>query len=401
MTKRFGGILGILAGTALFLACSGAEAEKTQNVSGSVTYLDAFPGIKFTRPLLLTEFPGKQDTFVVLEQPGNVQVVGRNGSAWAKTRFAVMEVTGGRSGGDERGLLGFAFHPEYRTNRKYYVFYVKGSANVLAEGIADTTLLKDSGAPLRILLNIPDPYANHNGGTIGFGPKDGFLYIGTGDGGSGGDPEGNGQNKNTLLGKMLRIDVNSQDYAKPYAIPKDNPFVGGGGAPEVWAYGLRNPWKWDFDSVTGDLWAGDVGQNRLEEISIIEKGGNYGWNVWEGDQCYPRGGTDCDLPGHKPPVFTYGRDAKGGISVTGGIFYRGNSSSPYFESYLFGDYGTNNVWSLKKNGQAKVLPQAPDISISSFGKDSRGRVYIMGVGDDVIYRMDGLDDPSAAVGGRK
>jgi len=400
MTKRYGGILGVLAGTAFFFACSGAEAEKTQPATGNISYADAFPGIKFTRPVLLLEVPGMPETFVVLEQPGTVQIVARNDTSWNKSRFADVEVTGGRSGGDERGLLGFAFHPEYRTNRKYYFFYVHNSANILAEGLADTTLLKDSGTPLRILLSIPDPYANHNGGTIGFGPKDGFLYVGTGDGGSAGDPKGNGQDKNALLGKMLRIDVDARENGKPYGIPKDNPFVDGG-APEVWAYGLRNPWKWDFDSVTGDLWVGDVGQNRLEEISIIEKGGNYGWKIWEGDQCYPRGGTDCALSGHKPPVFTYGRDAEGGISVTGGIFYRGDSSSPYHESYLFGDYGTNNVWSVKKNGQAKVLPKSPEISISSFGKDSRGRVYIMGVGDDVIYRMDGLDGASAAVGGRK
>jgi glucose/arabinose dehydrogenase len=164
----------------------------------------------------------------------------------------------------------------------------------------------------------------------------------------------------------------------------------------VWAYGLRNPWKWSFDSITGDLWAGDVGQGALEEVDLIEKGGNYGWNAWEGDRCYSGEGSDCGLPGHKAPVFTYGRDDRGGISVTGGLVYRGDAASPYYGSFIFGDYGTNNVWSLTKDakigkdGKAAVLPRAPEIGISSFGVDSKGRMYVMGVFGETIYRMDGL-----------
>jgi glucose/arabinose dehydrogenase len=375
---------------AAFSGCSGSEA------GASAFYENAFPGVTFDRPVFLAEVPGKPERFLVLEQPGTIQIVSRKDAAWSKTAFAAIEVTGGRSGGDERGLLGFAFHPAYPVNGKYYLWYVQGSADILAEGIADASRLKDSDRPKRILLDIPDPYPNHNGGTLGFGPKDGFLYIGTGDGGSAGDPHGNGQNKHALLGKFLRIDVNAQAEGRPYAIPADNPFLDGSGAPEVWAYGLRNPWKWSFDPATGDLWAGDVGQDRLEEVDLIEKGGNYGWNVWEGNRCYPDGGAQCVLPGHKPPIHAYGRNDQGGISVTGGVVYRGNAASPYHGTYVFGDYGTNNVWSLKKTGEKTSLPNPPAIGISSFGADSLGRVYIMGVNGDAIYRMKGLEGPAAA-----
>ncbi|HKP98104.1 MAG TPA: PQQ-dependent sugar dehydrogenase [Fibrobacteria bacterium] len=382
--------IGLFLGAALLLGCSGSAEEKTPAGGGGITYRDAFPGVTFTRPVFLGQVPGKDSAFLVVEQPGTVRIVVPRGAGWAESAFAEVSVTGGQSGGDERGLLGFAFHPRYAINRKYYLYYVKESADVLAEGIADSTLLKDSGTPLRVLLSVPDPFPNHNGGTLAFGPGDGFLYLGLGDGGSGGDPYGNGQNKDALLGKLLRIDVDSQAGGKAYAIPPDNPFVDGSGAPEIWAYGLRNPWKWSFDAATGDLWAGDVGQNRWEEIDRIEKGGNYGWNRWEGDRCYPQGGTACDLPGHKPPVFTYGRDAAGGISVTGGVVYRGNASSPYFGTFLFGDYGTGNVWSLAASGKATPLPKPPPIGISSFNTDAKGNVYVMGVNSETIYRMEGL-----------
>lgn len=372
-------------------ACS-KTAESPPNGSRSQFYADAFPGLKFERPVYLAEVPGKPETFLVLEQPGAIQIVSRGDSAggWKKTPFARIDVTGGGDGGDERGLLGFAFHPDFAANRRYFVCFVKGSEDVLEEGLADATLLKDSGRPRRNILRIADPFQNHNGGSIAFGPKDGYLYMGTGDGGSAGDPQGNGQNRKALLGKFLRIDVNDTAGGKAYGIPKDNPFLDGSAAPEVWAYGLRNPWKWSFDAATGDLWAGDVGQNTLEEVDLIEKGGNYGWNPWEGDRCHSGSGTDCGLPGHKRPLFVYGRDNKGGISVTGGFVFRGDAASPYYGSFILGDYGTNNVWALKKDGKATPLPRAPEIGISSFGIDSKGRMYVMGVFGETIYRMDGL-----------
>lgn len=390
----------LLFGFALLTACSKtAESPANGNANpdagtGAPFYADAFPGIGFERPVFLAEIPGKPETFLVLEQPGAIQIVSRKDSAggWTKTPFARIDVTGGASGGDERGLLGFAFHPDYVTNRRYFVYFVQGSEDVLEEGLADSSLLRDSGAPRRGILRIADPFQNHNGGTIAFGPKDGYLYLGTGDGGSAGDPKGNGQNKQSLLGKFLRLDVDADGAAsgKAYGIPKDNPFTDGSAAPEVWAYGLRNPWKWSFDPATGDLWAGDVGQNTLEEVDLIEKGGNYGWNAWEGDRCFSGKGPDCGLSGHKDPVFAYGRDDRGGISVTGGFVFRGDAASPHYGAFIFGDYGTNNVWSLLKNGSATALPRAPEIGISSFGVDSEGRMYVMGVFGETIYRMDGL-----------
>jgi glucose/arabinose dehydrogenase len=403
------------AGLSLVLGCrpSGGKSSSrpephggTQNLEKSATeitnennasaafYADAFPGVKFDRPVYLGEVPGKPDHFLVLEQAGEIQIVSPAAEGWGKSPFASINVSGGGSGGDEKGLLGFAFHPDYAANGKYYCYYLKGRRDILAEGYADTSRLKDSGRPRRMLLDLEDPYSNHNGGTLAFGPKDGFLYLGLGDGGSGGDPLGNGQNKHSLFGKFLRIDVDTRSAGKPYGIPADNPFVDGSGAPEVWAYGLRNPWKWSFDPVTGELWAGDVGQNTEEEIDRIEKGGNYGWKVREGARCFPPDARDCETTGFASPIFTYGRDAGGGISVTGGVFFRARragSAAPDSGVFLFGDYGTNNVWSLTRSGVAKRLPKPPAIGISSFASDSRGRVYIMGVFDETIYRMAGLD----------
>jgi glucose/arabinose dehydrogenase len=383
-------LIGPVLGTFLLLGCKGAADEGRPAASAGIDYRDAFPGVTFERPVFLGEVPGRPETFLVVEQPGDIRIVSPGGEGWTKSGFNRVEVTGGASGGDERGLLGFAFHPNYAGNRRYFVYFVRGSEDVLAEGLADTSLIKDSGEPLRILLSIPDPFPNHNGGTLAFGPKDGFLYLGTGDGGSAGDPYGNGQNRNALLGKMLRLDVNHKAEGKLYAIPKDNPFAAGGGAPEVWAYGLRNPWKWAFDPVSGALWAGDVGQNRFEEIDRIEKGRNYGWNRMEGNACYPEGTRECDTAGLILPVHVYGRNAGGGTSVTGGVVYRGDPASPYYGSFFFGDYGTNNVWALSEAGNLVTLPKAPGLAISSFNTDSRGRVYVMGVDAETIYRIEGI-----------
>lgn len=382
--------LGLFSAASLLAGCNGSASEKPPASPNGVSYRDAFPGVTFTRPVFLEEVPGGSGAFLVLEQPGVIRIVRPEGEGWTASEFSRIDVTGGESGGDERGLLGFAFHPAFPSNRKYYVYYVEGSEDVLSEGVADSTLLKDSGTPLRNLFRVPDPFPNHNGGTLGFGPRDGYLYVGIGDGGSAGDPYGNAQNKGVLLGKFLRIDVDTQAAGKAYAIPPDNPFAEGGGAPEVWAYGLRNPWKWSFDPATGDLWAGDVGQNRYEEIDRIVKGGNFGWDVFEGNRCYPDDDTACSLPGHIPPVHVYGHDAEGGISVTGGVVYRGDSASPFAGSFLFGDYGTNNVWAVNASGQVTVLPKPPPIGISSFNADARGNVYVMGVDSGVIYRMEGL-----------
>lgn len=349
------------------------------------TYTDAFPGITFNKPVWFGEVPGKPAHFLVLEQhEGNVALLRRQGEGWVKESFFKVGVA--RS--NEMGLLGFAFHPGFAENRKYYINYNPssgGSATVIEERMADETYLKDAGTG-RPILRIAQPYSNHNGGSLAFGPKDGFLYIGTGDGGSQNDPDGNGQNKNSLLAKMLRIDVDRKAEGKEYAIPADNPFASGGGAPEVFAWGLRNPWKWSFDPPTGDLWVGDVGQNAQEEVDIVVKGGDYGWKTAEG---YLNNGQ-----GVTPPVFAYPRGD--GTSITGGFVFRGSPASKYFGKFIVGDYNSRFVWALKLNSRKdsatvdtlQQVPQKP----ASFGKDSEGRLYVLGHSETGrIYRFDGPD----------
>ena len=225
-------------------------------------------------------------------------------------------------------------------------------------------------------MEIGQPFSNHNGGHITFGP-DGYLYVGLGDGGSGGDPRGHGQNLRTLLGTILRIDVSTLDVTGSYAVPPDNPFVGVEGArPEIWAYGLRNPWRFSFDRETGELWAGDVGQNKLEEIDIITPGGNYGWNIMEGSSCFRD--NRCDRDEFVPPVAEYGRD--GGCSVTGGYVYRGSRLPALVGAYLYGDFCTGKIWALRYDG-SRVTENAQiadtDLQISSFAEGPDGEVYIL------------------------
>lgn len=351
------------------------------------TYTNAFPGLSFSRPLWMEEIPTKAEHFLVLEQVGALQMVRREGTAWTKTQFVSFTVSGGKSGGDEDGLLGVAFHPGYKDNRKYYVYYVTNSggySEVIEERVADATLLKDSGTQPKLILRIADYAGNHNGGTIRFG-KDGFLYIGTGDGGNQGDPNGNGQNKNALLAKFLRIDVDKPANGKAYGIPSDNPFANGGGAPEVYAYGFRNPYKWAFDPVTGDLYAADVGGGEMEEIDIVEKGGNYGWKVSEGTL-----GVTGDI---KRPIHAYAHNT-GSRCIIGGYVYRGNPASKYYGQYLFGDYISRRVWAVKSNGK-NVAGTVTELATPSgeprgWGTDNDGRLYLMH-GTSTIYRLAGAD----------
>jgi glucose/arabinose dehydrogenase len=345
-----------------------------------VNFTNAFPGLTFAAPVYFGVFPGKAKTYVVLEQhEGNIILVSQKGAAWVKDTLLKIAV----NQGGEMGLLGVAFHPDFINNRKYYISYdpPQDFFNILEERIVDVTLLKDSRTPGLVLINIKDKYGNHNGGTIAFGPKDGFLYFGTGDGGSGGDPDGNAQNKNVLLGKMLRIDVNKKDAELNYGIPTDNPFATAGGSKEIFAYGLRNPWKWSFDPLNGDLWVGDVGQNQIEEVDIVTLGGNYGWKVMEG----PNGTNSGSMA---LPVYSYGRSA--GTCIIGGVVYRGNSASKYYGTFFVSDNGTRTVWNLKKNeiGLATVetIGTAPT-AISSFGTDELGRVFVCGHSNGIIYNL--------------
>jgi glucose/arabinose dehydrogenase len=278
--------------------------------------------------------------------------------------------------GGELGLLSVAFHPRYKENGRFFLNYTTDSGGRLRTVIAEyktvppTSNVANRGE--RVLLTIPQPFRNHNGGLNMFGP-DGMLYIGLGDGGSGGDPQNNGQRLDTLLGKILRINV---DGALPYAVPPDNPFVTRKKArPEIWAYGLRNPWRFSFDPAANRAFVGDVGQNAWEEIDIMERGRNYGWRIMEGAHCYsPPSG--CPTAGLKLPVAEYSHTD--GCAVTGGYVYRGTRIPSLVGKYVYGDYCSGRIWTLSGGGPwTASLLLATSLRISSFGTDDAGELYVV------------------------
>jgi glucose/arabinose dehydrogenase len=310
----------------------------------------------------------------IVEQAGRIRVA-RDG----ELRDApFLDIEDRVLSGGERGLLGVAFPPDYAAKRRFYVNYTRRpDGNTV---IARYRVSPDAGsadpASEEVLLVIEQPFANHNGGQIAFGP-DGFLYIGTGDGGSGGDPLDNGQSTATLLGKILRIDVESE--TAPYAIPLGNPFSGREGfREEIWAFGLRNPWRFSFDRLTGDLYIADVGQDAREEVNVrpASSGGgeNYGWNIMEGSRCFRE--PDCDRTGLVLPVAEY--DHSQGCSVTGGYVYRGKAAPRMQGVYFYGDYCSGRIWGLRREGKewrSALLLESPH-AISSFGEDEAGNLYV-------------------------
>ena len=336
-----------------------------------------FPNVSFDRMVFLTHPDGIPDRLYLVLQPGRIMVFDNvpNPSS-PETFLDIRNRVSDR--GNEEGLLGLAFDPDYANNGYFYVYYSAASPrrSVIARYYAPAGTQRADPTTEKIIMEIGQPYSNHNGGQVTFGP-DGYLYVGLGDGGSGGDPRGHGQNLRTLLGTILRIDVSTLDEIGSYAVPPDNPFVGVQAArPEIWAYGLRNPWRFSFDRETGDLWTGDVGQNKLEEIDIIKPGANYGWNIVEGSLCFRD--SPCSSEGLEPPVAEYGRD--GGCSVTGGYVYRGPRLSSLVGAYLYGDFCTGNIWALRHDG-SQVVDQAliadTDLQISSFAEGPDGEVYIL------------------------
>lgn len=326
------------------------------------------------QPLYLTHDGVDPDRMYVLEQPGRIRIIERGNllpDAWLDIEKRV------HSGG-ECGLLGLAFHPEFAENGLFYVDYTARKprlVTIISEFRVDPQSKRVDPSTERIILTIPQPYANHNGGQICFGP-DGMLYIGMGDGGAAGDPPNNAQNPKSLLGKILRIDVNSRAAGGAYGIPQDNPFVNDPKfAPEIFAWGLRNPWRFSFDRQTGICYCADVGQNLWEEIDIIEKGGNYGWRFREGSHKFSR---DRNPPDDLiDPIKEYHHDL--GLSVTGGYVYRGSKSPALVGWYLYADYSSGRIWGLKyENGRvaADDLLLHSRAQPSSFGEDFRGEVYL-------------------------
>lgn len=338
----------------------------------------------FTLPVAITHANDDSGRIFVVEKPGTIAIL-RDGQRQEQAFLDISEKVG--SSGSEQGLLGLAFHPNYSENGLFFVNYTDRSGDTQIERyrVSDNPERADPESALS-LLSIEQPASNHNGGALAFGP-DGMLYIGTGDGGRGGDPWGNAQNTEVLLGKMLRLDV---DSAEPYAIPADNPFADGeGGLGEIWAWGLRNPWRFSFDRHGGTLFIADVGQNQYEEINAVPFNTpslNFGWNITEGLVCY--NANSCDREGLTDPVYVY--DHGSGCSVTGGYIYRGNAYPRMQGYYIFGDYCSGRVWALGRNDQdtwfAREVLQS-GLQISSFGEDQEGEMYVSDLDDGTIYKI--------------
>ncbi|MGB3618548.1 MAG: PQQ-dependent sugar dehydrogenase, partial [Catalinimonas sp.] len=373
---------------------------------------DAFPRLTFDLPVDFVSrvditTTGPVERLFVVQQQGNVVTMPNNPAATATTPF--LDLRDRVRFGGEQGLLGLVFHPAYPDSAYCYVNYV--APNPTGGGrstrVSRFRLLNDTAADPTselVLMEIDQPFQNHNAGDLTFG-NDGLLYIPTGDGGSGGDPINAGQDRTTLLGKVLRIDVDQTAGGLAYAIPLDNPLVGNGEGfrEEIYAWGLRNPWRVYLDPLTDSLWVGDVGQNELEEISIVGRGDNLGWRIMEGDACFNP--TECDQTGLKLPVWTYAHDA-GDVSITGGVVYRGADMPALRGTYVYGDYVSGRIWALSDasgNPTNELLLRERDGRLSSFGLDAAGELYVLNhAGSGKVYRLvqlapTGTDGPTAAV----
>lgn len=374
--------------------------------------------IGLDRPVFLTSAPGdKTRLFVVEQHSGQIRIIDRLSGKISTTSFLTVP---GISKGAEQGLLGLAFHPNYQTNGKFYVNFTTANETRVVEYKVSSNSNIAQANPVKTIISYRQPFPNHNGGWIGFGPKDGYLYISSGDGGSGNDPDNRAQDvTDQKLGKILRIDVDKDDFIGPadpnnsknYAIPDKNPFVGKQGDDEIWAFGLRNPWRPSFDSKTGDFYIADVGQGAREEINFQSAdsagGENYGWRLREGLIATPEDGVGGPIPaGAIDPIHDYLHEAgaDGGFSITGGYVYRG----PLEEldgKYFFADYVTEQIWSIEHNGSEDTLlenwteilnTETEKIgSISSFGEDPLGNLYILDLNDGEIFIIQAVPIPAA------
>lgn len=331
----------------------------------------------FDSPVFATTAPGVVNRIYVVEQDGVIRSVGsvpREDEVFLDIRDLV-------GSGGERGLLGLAFEPGFPENRRFFVHYTDKSGDTVLARYRALDVDRADTASAKVLLTQDQPYANHNGGMIAFGP-DGHLYLGLGDGGSGGDPQGNGQKLTTVLGKILRLDVRGDAYA----CPASNPDLGAAARCEIWAFGVRNPWRFSFDAETGDLWIGDVGQNQWEEIDFqprASRGGeNYGWNAYEGRHTF----RAADIGDHVEPVAEYPTGPGGTCSVTGGYVYRGSAIAGLGGQYVFGDYCSGDIWSLRRDGGAWERFELLDTShqVSSFGEDVSREILVVDHGGRVL-----------------
>ncbi len=365
------------------------QKSVTQSVSepGELTFVESYPNLEFRRPVDFQSPKDGTNRVFVVEQKGVISVFENNKDISERSTFLDIQSAVDDSGNEE-GLLGLAFHPNFTTNGYFYVNYTSANNETIVSRfqISKNDPNKADTQSEQIILRFNQPYSNHNGGQVCFGP-DGYLYISTGDGGSGGDPQGNGQNLSTLLGAILRIDVDKSQGNLKYGIPADNPFLNVSNArPEIYAYGLRNPWRISFDSENGMLWAADVGQNAFEEVDIIVKGGNYGWNDMEGLHSYKSGSNSSN---YLPPVLEIAQST-GDKSITGGFVYRGTKAPSLIGKYVFADYVSGRIYALAKSTDGSYQNETlfdTKLNIAAFGEDEDHELYFCAF-DGKVYHFE-------------
>jgi glucose/arabinose dehydrogenase len=385
------GITSLVSSVALIAGCGGGgsaapvvtDTDPPPVVTApTITTQAVFTNISFNQPVALVQAPGDSARWFVVEKGGFVRVFANDQGAAASSVFLDISSLVDASG--EGGLLGLTFHPNFPATPEVFVSYTRSGAPLIST--VSRFLSTDSGQTLNaateeVIITVDQPATNHNGGNIAFGP-DGFLYIGFGDGGGSGDPDGNGQNTRTLMGAIVRIDV---EGGSPYGIPAGNPFeakavctdgTGVDDCPEIYAWGLRNPWRFSFDTVTSKLWAGDVGQGNWEEIDVITAGGNYGWNVREGAHCFnPSSGCANTFI---EPISEYDHGLGG--SITGGLVYRGTAIPGLAGWYLFGDFTSGRLFGIREDSAVGIEPEIlsqTGLQIVSFGQDADGEIYVL------------------------
>lgn len=385
-------IVSLLASLVLFINMD-LKSDKNlleSNEANTYKLTLAFPDLEFDMPVELTSPLDNTNRIFVIEQPGRIRVFPNKPDV--KDAAVFLDIVKRVDSGGEKGLLGLAFHPDFKKNGFFYVNYTRSSP---LETVISRFKVSSSNPNVAdptsevILLRYAQPYSNHNGGKVAFG-KDGYLYISAGDGGSGGDPENNGQNRKSFLGKILRIDVNRPTGNRKYSIPSDNPYKANkeGYLEEIYAYGLRNAWRFNFDYETGQLWAGDVGQNEIEEVDIIENGGNYGWRIMEAEKCFKN--RNCDKDGLVMPIWSYHQASNTGKSVTGGYVCRDKTLTALTGKYIYGDFVSGNIWALTHSGKKAVkneLIATLSDGLSSFGEDSKRNLYVLAYGTGKVYKL--------------
>jgi len=372
------------------LTDGGATAAAPSPASIKLTHVADVP-----QPVLAIGAHDATNRLFVVTKGGRIRIV--KGGTLLATPF--LDISSSVSGGNEQGLLGLAFHPSFKTNRRLYVDYTNTAGDTVVKeylaGLANPDVaIARSG---RTILTIDQPYDNHNGGMLAFG-KDGFLYIGMGDGGSGGDPGNRAQNLGSLLGKILRINVNGTTSAHRYLVPKGNPYVGRTGRDEIWQRGVRNPWRFSFDRLNGSLWIGDVGQERYEEIDravrvsqLPGRGLNWGWHVMEGRHCYLPA-TGCSTAGKTLPLTEYSHASNGRCAVSGGYVYRGAAIPALSGWYVYGDYCSGEIWAVSSTASSpasgvQLVGPGSGRLVSGFGEDNAGELYVCDL-NGAVYRID-------------